>query len=415
MDKKTILWVVIIFAFSVVYRYVLATIGPNYIQHDSAVYQQMAVDMYDGKWVTDGGNRTFYYPLFVVSVFRMLGFDSIFGMRFAQSLVDSLTGLMVFFVTLSISQETTPSFIAYIFYALNPITATYTGLYLTEVLSAFSTVLVLWSSLRKRFLWLGWGMATALWGTVRLVFFPVSFLIIILGSMSLAFKNFRAFLTRFSLAWLGFAIMMIYPLISNFMVNHSFNLYPNSDISKFYLYEGLQAHSMPEYWNGRDSPIMPKQVVWSWDYYNLPPNEYHQKANEILGKYFGAVIKNPLEFGAWRLVHAVKVWNKSHLYYYLDPSQPVSGILLPIVNILLIALAVIGFIKLQQKLRNTKPLFTSTVIIMILISTALFSLKPPEERLTVPLYPIIFIFAGLGVSTLIKNIKNKKLNNTIQV
>lgn len=397
MDKKTLAAVTVIFIAGIIYRYFLATAGPNYIQHDSAVYQAIAENMYQGKWMGDAGNRTYYYPVYLVFVFRIFGFDSIAGVRFAQSLTDSVTGLFIFGIIMILTRKKVPALAAYVLYMVNPLTSTYSGLYLTEVLSSLSTAMMLAACLIKKNTWFWWGAAVAFWGTVRLAFFPVALFLLPAGIILHYREKLKVKAAHFGLAVAAFLILMIYPLLSNFMMNGKVTLFPNDDISKFYLYEGLKAHYMQEVWNGQDNAALQPGVVWAWQFYNLPADLYAQKANDILGLYIKGVFANPLDFAKWRVIHAAMEWNKTHLYYYLDPSQPFSGDLLPFGNIVILGLSAVGLIRYFRKFWRSNRLFLISVMVSLFISTALLCLKPPEERLTVPLYPIVFLFAGLGI------------------
>jgi Na+/melibiose symporter-like transporter len=70
--------------------------------------------------------------------------------------------------------------------------------------------------------------------------------------------------------------------------------------------------------------------------------------------------------------------------------------LMPVYNLLVIMLSLIGFVRYAGAFWRSHRLFLITLLIMMIGSAGLFALKPPEERLTVPLYPVLFLFAGLG-------------------
>jgi hypothetical protein len=110
------------------------------------------------------------------------------------------------------------------------------------------------------------------------------------------------------------------------------------------------------------------------------------------------VTTNPIDFLKWRLVHIVRMWNKSHLYYYADSLIKYTPTVMPILNAIYLALSVIGILKFRRKLWQNHKFFCINIMIMLIGSTLFFALKPPEERLTVPLYPIIYLFAGIALN-----------------
>lgn len=411
MKIKLLLIVTILIIGGFIFQRYLAFRCVNMILHDSAVYQDLAIRIFRGSlFEVDGGNRTAYYPLFIALVFKFFGFNNIDGVRIAQAFINTLAGVLVFVAVWKISKNYWVALLCLFLSLVSPISGSYGGLYLTEILSTFTTAAVLVCSSSKKPNYFFWGMTVGLWGTVRIAFYMTSLVLLIIGILVNS-ENKKGFIRNSSLTIAGFLLIMIYPWISQYIQLKKITIIPGGSINKYYLYEGWKIHASHEMVN--DPYSLPPDIKWSYDFNTLSPQEYDQKADELLIEYKNDVLTHPLDFLYWRIVHIFRMWNKTHLSYYDDAFRPVSTYVIPYVNFIFLLFGLYGYIYMSKDLWEKRKVFFVSASIMLGISTAFFALKPPEERLTVPLYPIVYIFAGYGIYQCIYIIRTK--SKTIQL
>lgn len=360
---------------------------------DQHVYRNLAREVYRTGVAIDPDNRTVYYPLIVAGIYKIAGVGNDRAVGVFQAILDTITGFLVYWCVRKLIKRESVALACLALYLFNPITASFTGFILTETVATFLTALLLWSSFHHaRFTR---GVIIGLWSMVRLVFFPVGVVLVVL----------LMFFSRLSV--LGFGATLLYPWYGQYVLQKKFSVLPvNTTTSRFMLYEGLMVHEWPEMLSEMRSlpPEVGQYMHWNFD----PSDEarYKATAQELGRVYVRTILADPVGFIRTRLTHVVRMWNKSHLFFYIDPWYLQDRFALQAGNALFLLASCIGIARaVSRRAWKEHPLFFAASAVMLVGSTLIFSLKPPEERLTVPLYPVLFVFVGFALRLFHKSVE----------
>ncbi len=398
VERKTTLVIVsAVFLLGFMLRLWLAHFANNDYPFDVAVYRSMSEEVYKRGWAIDRGSRTVYYPVMVAGVFGFFGFGNYTATKVVQTLLDAMVSVLVFITAWKLTKNASVALLAMIFYALNPLTASYTGLLLTETLATFLTAALLTASVygtgspRRAF---AWGLLTGLWGLVRITFFPFAIMLVLLPGISKPTIRAKVVALIFSAA--GFMLLLVYPTVALWQQTSKLSVWPANPVTSFYLYEGLKVHEWPEIWS--QLRPLPEGAIMHWEFDSLGPEAYRREATRMLEKFIGEVRADPVGYIGWRLVHLARIWNKTHLFYYEDPWYPADRMPIAVGNAILLFFGAIGVATTAKRGIGTHPQLGILVVILLVAVPLLVSLRPPEVRLTVPLYPAIMLFAAIGLS-----------------
>lgn len=407
--RKYVLPLLIAAAVGFLFRLILIRFSDTSYPFDSGVYLRMADDILHDRWPFDIGGRSFYYPVFIAVIRRILGSDSVAPVLLIQAFLDTLTGIILGYAAFRFTQSPRVGLLTGIIYEVNPFTSSYVGLPLTETLTLFAmSILILSLTLQNQYRWFFFGLASGLVAYVRVAYFQVAVVLLLLIPFLYQKGSFGKRTAAVVAAVSGYFLLYVYPFVSMYMTQHRITLTPIGDFGYFYLYEGVKVHDWTEIWS--DIKPLPPDAVMTWDFYTLPPDEFHRQSQRIFGRLIQDISADPLGYLMWRVVHMYRMWNKTYLFYYMDPTQPYSKMVLPYINAVYLLTALIGAVSaLSVKHLRGSPLF-AVIVGYIVLSTMYLALKPPEQRLTVTLYGMVSLLAAIGlvwISGLLKWVRRR--------
>ncbi|MBI3956138.1 hypothetical protein HY339_02685, partial [Candidatus Gottesmanbacteria bacterium] len=115
-------------------------------------------------------------------------------------------------------------------------------------------------------------------------------------------------------------------------------------------------------------------------------------------------------------MNVVWLWDKDHIYTYVDKFYPAYRWPMRILNIALIGLWAIGVIReIGEKRKKVlgEPVFLFSVLLFFYM-TLLFPLLSNESRHTLVYYPILSLWAGYGIVTIFEEYVHQKYSKLFQ-
>jgi 4-amino-4-deoxy-L-arabinose transferase-like glycosyltransferase len=363
-------------------------------------YHDYASLLLQGKIVADCCIKPMGYPVFLAIIYYFFGQSNLQAVINVQILLDTICGLLVYLTALRLFSKKA-AILSFIIYLINPLTSSFTGLKLAEILTIFFISLIAYilshqKFTSNKFFWLFWGLLLGLLVFTRVQFLYFIYLVIPLLGI-IVFKKMTR-LIFILISSFGFLIASSYMLVANYenfkTISISIpyspkwsNLYAN-----FYLdfrwpelnTETIKNEEMKliinEFWS------VPLEYIPAFE------NNYKNLFFEKLKIDWPIYIKNSLRNMIWG-------WDKYHLSEFTDPYYPNDSYFIRIYNILLLLLFLVGFAmsilkKGKQLLRDQLILFT---LLLFFYITIVFSLVGNESRHTLPFYPIIMLWAGNGL------------------
>ncbi len=446
-------YLIILFVLGVIYRFWIANLVAQPFAFDQTEYHNFALQILD-KGLVAWQARLYGYPLFLAVIYKIFGAGNFFAVSVVQSIVDSLTGVLIYLIGIKIFQSKKIAWVCYLLYLLNPFTSVYVVLTLSEVWGVFWVVLLTYLLVEfaassginfstppnrsRNSLFCPYIPSRSGSGVVCKIY---SFLAIInsrlphlLGVISLLLGFLPQVRPAFLfygivvLAWLVIGViremremkilrgmMMVilftlpftYNIIGNWIYFKQFSLttVDNLLVREFYISLYVPGRSP---FHAKTPDVFPPEVqkIYS-EYTPLPQNANERKAmaDKYLNLGLQKVSENPLEFIITRLRKFWYVWEKHFLYYYTQPENKIVDFLTYWGNNLLILLGLAGFVSWYRKNKKSHLVwFGWFVIFTIAYISLVHSFSLAEERYSLPGYPFIFLFAGYGVWILLKRV-----------
>jgi 4-amino-4-deoxy-L-arabinose transferase-like glycosyltransferase len=384
------------------YRYILSGYSDASIVWDVRSYHDLALQALSGSYAVDCCQKAPGYGLFLAAVYKFTGNpDMVSPVRVMQGILDTITALMVFHVLRRIGISRFGAYFGFAIYLFNPFTAAYTGMRLPEAVSAFLVTLLGYVYSLRGFgkhpwMWIVSGVLFGLLLLVRLQFFYLSFLIILMFSLYVQKQKRVLYL---ALTFSGFFIVSLYSVFGYYLLFQKISLTP--PYSNFYhdIYMNFyQTHRYHEITNKfyRTNPEYDRLSV---EYHTVPVSEktsYDRQFRELILR---KGVSDWVGFVSNWTRNMIWLWDRYFLYVYYDPFYPALEPLVRVLNIGLLT----GFFSglLKEALRSGRSLFTHPftvfTIVVFLYVTFLFSLVSNETRHTVFFIPILTVWAAYGV------------------
>lgn len=430
----------VLFSLGVVYRLWIGGLVVQPFVFDQTEYHFYALQMLH-KGLVSWQPRLYGYPLFLSLIYKLFGEGNLLAVFVAQSIVDTLTGLIIYLIAKKIFKNQKIAIISFILYLFNPFTSVYTILTLSEVWGVFLMVVIgyllilLIENLRspaakvlvpppqgsllatpgvslsrgvsRYVVLLLIGLLLGYLPQVRPAFLFYSLLL--LGIISIWFYKNCKFKRGILIAVLLFILPFIYNIVGNWVYFKQFapTTVDNLLVREFYISLYVSGRSP---FHAATSDVFPPEVQKVYNEYTvLPQNEKERKAMAVKYLNLGLVkvANDPKEFVLSRLAKFWYVWEKHFIFYYNQPANPLVDFLTYWGNNLLIFLAVFGFyFWFRKEAKERMHWFGHFTIFTVFYISLIHSFSLAEERYSLPGYPLIFLFAGYGVWTILKRLSN---------
>ncbi len=391
----------------ILFRLWLASLAPQPFINDQRDYDYFAGKILaDPHMIASHSFRTYPYPMLLALLYRFVGFGNHQAVIVFQAILDSLTGVLIYALVLLIRQKKSTARLALFIYALNPFTAGYVNVVLSEVMATFFMVASVLSGAifvktpSKR--WgLLFGFTMGLSAQTRNAVFLWT--LIPLG-LALYYVPLRKNVGGYGWIALGVFLTMIYPLISNW---RDFREIRATTVDSFYA---------KEFFNGvvirRLAPLAPPLPMETYEMYAQYYSEYNPERDSnyrkmISRKYYDMawerIWQDPLDYLTVRLDKMWYVWQKEAIYVYREPGFEKHKPWIYALNLILLAMGGVGLFLWKRSLTPQSHISRwvwGTVMGTIVYSTFVFSLTHAEHRLTIPFYPLLIVCGAIGLNNL---------------
>ncbi len=398
-------FVLIFLLFGFFLRFSLASFAPEKFIWDMETYREAAHEILSGRLYAECCNHNAGYGLFVAGVFSLFGRDNLWALRIVQIVIDLLNALLIYEIATSVFGRRIAS-VSYILYIFNPITASYAGMMMPEVVTIFLIALVAYIVSRKSFannhwLWLSFGLSLGGLLLTRIAFYY--FIFIIMGIIAIIKCKGIAKFFCIVVSLLGFFIISAYSLLSYNTTYGVWSLTPPYSLGSAGLYLNFYTdYRYPELI--RDFPNFNPEYARMVEEYYATPLLKKKEFNKRYRALFNQKMKKDWPFFMGNIMrNAIWMWDKKSLYTYEDPFYPRDTFILRIFNIGVFAFFVVGMLKYSiKKLRKSmvQPIFVYSVLLFFYITFA-FTIVSNETRHSLPFYPLLFLWAGYGIGKFI--------------
>ncbi|MBI3577129.1 hypothetical protein HY086_03785 [Candidatus Gottesmanbacteria bacterium] len=373
---------------------------------DQYEYHQYARKILEHGWLASHSYRSYPYPLFVAVIYRLFGFANLSAVRLVQVGMDTLTGILVYVAIAAISKKGKAAWLGFFLYEVNPFTAGYVGVILSEVLSAFLLSATLVAGIfwvhHKWWFWAFWvGLCASLVAQTRNA--ALLWAAIPIGATAfLAFRR-RQWVSIGALI-IGSIVPVLYPLYVNWRDYREVTITTVDSMFARELFNGAILTRLPPF-----TYVYPRQVQEMYGEYHSEYDpgrttagraamaaKYIAKARAIIQADPGAYVGNRFE-KMWY------VWQKENIFFYEEKDFVRHRPYTYVINLLLLIFAAAGLWLLSRK-PSTSPRrwFLIVAVGSIIYATVSFSFTHAEYRLTIPYYPLLIMAAAVGVVWFIK-------------
>lgn len=396
-----------------VFRLVLGGLGTDKLEWDAMAYSSYASRLLAGDHRANCCTLGPGYPLVVAAIYSHTGIDNIQAVRILQAITDTATGVLLSMAAGSLFGAVA-GMITLLLYLFNPLTASYTGVVLTEITTLFLISLAVYLNTRKGYarhplFWISAGLIFGMLTAVKISLYQYALVAMI--ALSVVRRHKLRITSHLGLMILGFAIASIYSVITIYRTFGVFSVVPP--------YKGFYGSLYSRMYMGRSGemsgePVTTGNEALQYIQESLYLNNYNPKgipAQDRIykSKFIGAVKTGWQAFAANTVKSMFWIWDKYHLYIYHDPFYPYDTWPLRIGNIALLLTCGAGMYIFVRKDRKNifHPLVVLTAL-MFLYITFTYALFNNESRLSLPFYPFAFVWAGLGGETIFRYVIKKR-------
>lgn len=390
-----------IFVVAVLFRLWLIHLVPQPFIYDQTEFEYYAQKIVTAPYMLAAHTYRFYpYPLLLALIYKIAGFGNHAVVFTFQAVLDSLTGVLLFAILRLVGKKRA-AWVTFVLYSVNPFTSAYAGVILSEVLSTFFTVCLILTGLlliKKPKISIGFlfGLSAGMVMQTRSAMIVAS--IVALGSVWfwVSWKSYKRVYVGIAI---GLILTALYPLYTNWTAYHELTIFKVDSFYAMELYNGATLKILPPFMTASDFP--PQQQImyaeyWSEFFPNRTIKDRQAMANKYMNMAVTVIKADPVDYIRWRFFKMWYVWQKDNIYTYSEPGYGAHKAWTFWGNTILLAAAAIGIALtfFRRKDRLIRWLWMVSVGIIVLQTFAL-CFSHAEYRLTIPLYPILFIFAAL--------------------
>ena len=376
---------------------------------DTQYYDQFAIQILAGDFTFP---ESVYlhplYPLFLAFLYLFLG-HSFVAVALSQIILDSLTCLLLYFISLKVFSSKTVGIMASFFYALYSMAIFYTGFVLDVTLLAFLCVVLILIVVYSVQKWRSWVLAGFVMAAIVLLKANMALFAPVLIGWYLFSNNGKAKLRNAGLFVAAFLIVLIPFSIRNYAIVKSFSPVPLHGGMNFYLGNNPRASgTFKSLYGMADSPIEHTKISvvharkFTGKSLTLPEaNLYWFKKSIIF------MVSDPYAFSRLLFRKFKLFWSAEEIplnldYYFCKDMLPLLRF--PLFSFGVIApLAVLGM-WFSVRYRKYKAGIIGLFVLSSMTATVLFFVSARHRFLIVP---FLIIFASYAVYNL-KNLAEKK-------
>jgi hypothetical protein len=397
----------VLVAAGVWYRLAFAATFPEPLIYDQWGYDGFARMILE-KGLYAISSRTYGYPLIVAVIYKLFGPDNAAAWRTVQAGMDAATAFFAYLIVRQLTRSKPAAWTALAIALVNPLTAAYVGVLMTEVPSALlftGTFLLTVLGLRYRRFGAIAGSAF-LWSFLTQVR-PAFFLWGVAATLATVLAavwwcRMRATVGRGIVMILMAALPFVYAVAGNIIYYRQFSLTTVDNLSGGMLF--LSVVYPRGMWDGGILPDTAAVVTYMDGEYDARPTNAAERA-QMSKKYFDMAMdlikKDPGAFWRARFMKTVWIWEKRYLFYYRT-TPPSAVPYLVWGNRIFLLLSAWGFMAwIFRTVRGKRPGWELASGILaaaaVIYLSVIHMLATTEDRYTLPVYPLLSVFCGMGI------------------
>ncbi len=382
------------------FRIFLISTFPQPMIFDQEEYEAYARRIYDAPlMLASHSYRPFPYPLMVATIYKVFGLGNHNAVFVVQAILDTSVGLFIYLLLRDSGKFGGARWLGLALYSLNPFTAAYTGVILSEILSTWliaATLVVGVGFIKRPGLSRGvlLGLMVTLAAETRLAAF-------LWAIIPIALTLFWVWWKRHKVVYLGvlagIALVVWYPLWVNArdFGQPSLTMVDNIFIKELFI--GALTHRLKPF-DGTYPPDV--QYLYREYYTELHPGRTASDRQDMAQKYrdklVARVAGDPIGYLVMRLQKIGYLWHTDVLFPYKETGWEWHRPFTFYGNLIVLIAAVIGLVAMRAVSVGWFRWLWATMVASLIYATASLSLTIAEHRLTIPFYPIILLSASIG-------------------
>ncbi|OGG04308.1 hypothetical protein A2Z33_04120 [Candidatus Gottesmanbacteria bacterium RBG_16_52_11] len=386
----------------------LSDLAPKNLEWDAYYYFQAGRDIAAGTARANCCNMAPGYPLFLAVHQIIFGPAALSAVRISQAVLDLITAVLVYVLARRLfgAKAAMPAFTVA---ALQPLTPSYTGLILTETLTltlvtGAASILTARKFSRTPYLWFALGAVLGYTAIVKMSLFQ--FTAVMLAVMALYFVIRKKWLFV-PVALGGFAAAVSYSVYLNLQTFGIASIVPpyRTLIGPLYISSSMGRSGEMQ---GEPYTVTPEYTEYIGEYYRLynsDPEKLVAHDRSYREKLISKIKSEPGYYVRQLLRNNIWMWDKYHLFIYRDPFYPADAIWLRTGNLLILSLHLVGLFSFvipdRRRLRHPLVLWSLAMGGYTALAYPVFN---NETRLSLPYYPLVFLWAGYGIWTVTQKI-----------
>jgi hypothetical protein len=413
-----ILVLLILFIFGIQFRMWFISLAPQLYGYDQYEYDMYAKKMMDRPLLLASHSyRSYPFPLMLAIYYSFVGFANTKAVYGLHAVIDSLTGILVYFILKRGFHTPKASWIGTILYMINPFTSGYVGVVLSEVLSAFFITATIASGLKfiekKNILWgILFGFCAGMSAETRNAAFAWAIFPVGLTIFAVSLKKYwKAYVGII----IGVCITISYPLYVNWRDWKEINISTVDSMFAREFFNGAILKILPPF-----NYVYPRdvQLMYGEYYAEYAPWRSYAERQAIYNKYWqkgwDIVKADPLDYIKYRFIKAIYVWQKENIFFYDEPGFNDHKQYTFALNVILEIFTLFGlwgigryiwkhsitkkewFSETLVRLGTPKGYVWGCVVGSIFYGTVFFAISHAEYRLTIPFYPLLILMATIG-------------------
>ena len=404
-NRKEFFLIVTGLAAGFIFRLILITFVPQPLVHDQLQYRDFAIGIANNGLFAQT-YRLYGYPILIAPFFLLFGPDAKWSIYIFQIIMDIATGSLVYLTGKKIFKNRAAAFTGFILYQINPFTATYSGLMLTETAAIFFTALIFYLlvSFWKKLTLVKLSIITILTGylvqvrSTNLYFALMILPFIIYKSMSII-DSFRWKAAAIIAGIFFFFLPFVYNIFGNLKYFNQFSLMTVDNFFVQQLYLSLYVDRWPLH--PTENSSYPYQVGQIYSEFSFAPKDKEER-KEMAEKYLklslSEIESKPVFYLKRALLKMWYIFDKETLYYFTEPENKTLSVFLLWLNRTILFSAAAGLLGFIIRLKKTKSetalIFVSGITLMTGYYALVHVLSVSEQRFSLPLYPYVLMFAG---------------------
>ena len=349
-------------------------------------YDAIARNLLEGKGYVDGSGRINLerlplYTYFLVVIYKLWGAE-LWKLQIVQSVIDTISCLLIYTLSLKLFRARPAALLAALLYAvyfkmIALVARPFNEALYILLLIAFCHLFInsFWKNKFSFFAGLLLGMLTLL-KPVTLLFPPVA------GALYF-FRSEKKFIPKLIIFLTGFALLIIPLFIRNYLLERK--IFFSAGGGKM-LYMGAVFDYSRNF--RREEARLMKEIGENYSF------QYSIEEDNLLRHKALAIIKeDPTEYIKKMIARLYLFWAYPD---YSTTLMSAKSIFIMLFNIILIVLAVVGFCFARKQ-----GVFYLPFLSIMLYFYCVYVLTYAYSRYSVPLYPLLFIFAASGALRLL--------------